>query len=360
MGDWAGAAVALIGAAFVWTQVVVQRGQHRLQEAETHRQQATAWAALSSDWEVAQLVAAGPTAARWFGASPEKSREYLAAIEEFRAARVRFLDLLELDSVTDSDWDEYEEGVAQATSGLSLYHRSVRRIVTHLAQVSGLVMRSRLSTQVAYDAFGIELLRVRHHLPNLMREGYAIRSSCPGPINTELALWREIPAEEVAKRIGWGNFLEVGRVTAERIAVFIDLLTAYAIELGEIGLDLRDHEALPPGSELASGDRLAVAWSAGRRVSLIRAIRVVSALDRAGRKARRSNAYYYPEWLKGTAIRLGASTTWALPSNGFIRAPWDRIVRPVNIIRAAWRSRRVADVRHLDSPYEYRAAQLDE
>ncbi|MET8462850.1 hypothetical protein [Micromonospora zamorensis] len=355
MGDWAGAAVALVGAVFVWTQVVVQRGQHRLQEAETHRQQATAWAALSEHWEVAQLVAVGPSAARWFGVPEEKSSDYLAAIEEFRAARVEFLEFIELDSVNDYDWDKYDKGVISATSRLSSYHRSVQRIVTHLAQVSSLTLRGRLSIEVAYDAFGIELLRVRKHLPNLVREGYAVRSSCPGPLNTELALWREIPIEEVAKRIGWGNFLEVARVTAERITVFIDLLTAYAVELGEIGPEMQNHESLPPGSELASLDRLAIAWSAGRRVSLGRAVRFVAALDRAGKKARRADSRIYPDWVFTIFLRFGRYASWAPPRNGFIRAPWDMLMRPVSIIRAAWRSRRVADVRHLVSPYEYRA-----
>jgi hypothetical protein len=354
MADWAGAAVALVGAVFVWTQVMIQRGQHRLQEAETHQQQAEAWSKLAADWETAQLVAAGRAAVGRFGAAEADLREYFAVVEEVRTARVYFLDFIERDHISAEDWEKYDVGIAESASRLNPYRRSVQRVVIHLAQVSGLVLRGRLSMQVAYDAFGLQAVRLRHYLPNLVREGYALRTSCPGPTNMELALWRTLPIEEVATRLGWGDFLEVARATAERISVFIDLLTAHAVQWGDAGSEVGPDEEHAPGSEIASLDRLAVAWSVGRRIGIRKAVQLVVILDRAGRKARRANIWSYPRWLLRILEKLHIYPKWMPPRNGFLRAPVDLITRPWRVVRAAWRSRRVEDVRSLISPYEYR------
>ncbi|MFD6735799.1 hypothetical protein ACFWDZ_32350 [Micromonospora aurantiaca] len=353
MGDWAGAAVALIGAAFVWTQILIQRSQHRLQEAETHRLQATAWASLSQDWEIAQLVAAGQSAVRRFGLPVAMSKDFLASVEEFRAARVLFLDFAESGEASEDEWEKYEERIAEATSRLGPYQRSVQKVITHLAQVSGLVLSGRLSTEVAYNALGIQLLHLRRDLPNLMREGYALRSSCPGPLGAELALWRELSVEEVALRIGWGDFLAVARATAERISVFIDLLTAHAVQMGDLGPEVADHESLPPGAELNDLDRLAIAWRAGRRVSLRRAIGVVAVLSKTGRRARRADVSHYPQWV--VLSRYHYPPPWiALPVK-FVRFCWDALARPADVIRAAWKARDALDVRRLVPPHEYGA-----
>ena len=360
MGDWAGAIVAVVALIFVVLQLRVQRGQHRLQDAESHRQQAAAWREISPDWEKALLAAVGISAVHRFAVPNSEAVKYIRAVERYREAQIDFLALQEQDRLLSADdWNEWDKRVGESLEDLAPYQQAVQRVVAHLAQVSGLVLRGRVPLEIAYDAFGMQLLRVGDSVRNLMYEGYAHSSSCPAPFMMELQLWQRVDAEQTATRLGWGDFLDVARGTAERILFFLDLLTAHALDVGDIGPYARDHVEPTPGEWLADRDRLAVAWRAARRRSRIQAIRATWRLSRAGRCARRRAFIYYPRWIYQMLEKSRLYPMRVIPPhNGWLRAPVDAVLAPWDVLRAAIRSRSVPDVRLLEPPTDF-ARRLD-
>ena len=350
LAAWIAASAAVLSAVIVFGQVLVQRRQRYLEDAEAHRQQSAAWADLAGSWELALLPAAGAKAISEMGVTDSDAEAYFDAVEKYRLASVAWLGPLTLTQSTSSaEWEQLATDDRAAREALAPYRRAVQRIVIHLAQVSGLVLRNRLSLDAAYDAFGLPLIRTGDDLLGLLRCSFDHGSSCPAPGNAERSLWKALPAEQVSVRIGWGAFLDVARGTAERIVLFLDMLRAHAIEVGDLdgGFDSWHGESddKPP----VERDRLAIAWRAARRHGLLRAINLTRRLAASSRRVSRRRRWSYPTWFVRAVEKVGIDQR-KLPMNGWMRVPRDLVLVPVDVVRAAWRSRTVPDLRRMDPP----------
>lgn len=232
LAAWAAASATGLSAVIVLGQAVVQRRQGQLQEAEAHRQQAKEWAELTTSWGTAFLVALGSSAPYRFGISRAKVDAYFEAVERYRLAWTAWLKITT--TLSESDWEAIVREEQAALDQLAPYRNAVEQVVLHLARVSGLVLRKRLALSAPYDAFGLEVIRAGDNLLALLRSGYDHGAGCVAPGNLERALWLQLNAEQVSERIGWGVLLDVARATAERIAMFISLLMAHAVSVGDL------------------------------------------------------------------------------------------------------------------------------
>jgi len=276
----------------------------------------------------------------------------MEAVERYRLAYISWLEITTADKPTDKDWEDIAREEQKALEQLAPYRRAVEQVVLHLARVSGLVLRRRLALTAPYDAFGLQLIKAGDDLRALLRCGYDHGSSCIAPGNMERALWQRLSAEEVSTRIGWGEFLDVARGTAERIVLFISLLMAHALSVGDLdGAFDSGHEEESLGDRLMNPERLAVVWRAARLHGWWRAVHLTWKVASAGRRANRRHQWLYPQWFLRLLEKLGL---WPhrvnLPFNGWIRRPLDALLVPRDVARAAWHSRSVRDVRRMPPP----------
>ena len=241
------------------------------------------------------------------------------------------------------------EGEQRAHEDLATYKVSVQKVVTHLAQTASLVVRRRLSIDVAYDVLGTQVLAAGDDLRNLLKMGFAHTSGCVAPGQMERALWKRKSAEEINDRIGWGDFLDLSRGTAERVALLQDLLMVQAMRVDDLDpLTNRNSNMGARGAALAHVDRLAICWRASRRFGLLRAVRLVASVASAGQARARMYKWAYPRWLQSLWSRLFEYR--GLPFNGWLKRPVDALVLPWLLARAVVRARTVGDVRRLPPP----------
>lgn len=367
----AATAAALVSALAVMGQAIAQRGQHRLEEAQAHLQQGDAWNRLRPDWQRCLIAGLGPSMSVHWGISRHEVEEYRTLLERHREAEVAWLQLLEGDpSESAVDIEKLIEKSQQELEPLEVYRQSVQRVLTYLAQLSGLVLRKRIAVSVAYDAIGHDVLRLGMHIRPLISVSYGM-SGCAAPANMERMYWKSAELDIVSARLGWGDFLAASRGTAERILLLHQLLVAHAYRNGDADDDIGFHEAqIPMSDELCLPNRLALCWKAARRYGRRRAISLVLKIARAGRLSRRKRPY---EYMPRTARLVGKH----LPDWPFGRdsAAWFRLQRyiltsvaavfdvaraPVDVLRA-WRlSRHILDVRRLDDPPEVQSLRNQE
>lgn len=353
LNTWVTPGVAILGALIVLGQVVIQRQQRHLQEAESYRQQADMWASLADSWETALLPAIGRDA--WqFGVHSSRADEYFEAVERYRQVYVAFLDPKEIYGSSSDYWEKLAADEQAALDVLGSYRRSVQRVVTHLAQVSGMVLRKQVPLEAAYDAFGLEVIQVGDKLFKFLQCSFEHGSSCVAPGNMERALWKKLHAEQVSSRIGWGAFLDVARGSAERTALFLDLLKAHAIKVGDLDCAFDngvDEEC--PAAQLAKRDRLAVAWRGARFNGRLRAIGLVAKLAATGRRVKRRERSRFRFQIE-IAWKLESRRWWTgglrLPLRRWVRAPVDALLVPLDVSGAAIRARTVRDPRRMDPP----------
>ncbi|WP_435209261.1 hypothetical protein [Micromonospora sp. bgisy143] len=344
-----------MSAMIVLGQWRVQRRQGQLQEAEAHRQQAAAWTTLAESWEMALLPAVGMTAVQRFGVGEAKATRFIEAVERYRVSRIRELPFFTGSAEPSDDWEKVIREQTIASDGLIPYQAAVRRVMTHLAQTSSLVLRKRLSLDAVYEAFGLEVIRVGDDLLELLRSRYGHGSSCPAPDAMEWESWKDLSAAEVVRRIGWGEFLDVARGTSERIALFLDLLVVHAIEVGDLDARFQNPGGLAPGEILGERSRLAVAWRAASRYGLMRAFRLTWRLASTSRRATRVTHWRTIDWINRLQERIQwkrwpPERMFLLKVNGSLRWPLDILIAPIQVVGAAWRSRKVADIRLMDVP----------
>ncbi|MGY3519920.1 hypothetical protein ACVMYR_26805 [Micromonospora sp. PTRAS2] len=340
LATWAAAAVATVSALIVLGQLRVQRRQGQLQEAEAHRQQAKAWAELADSWDLALLATIGTAAVGRFGVTQAKAAEFLDAVERYRETSVAYRDI-SLGEVA-GDFDKAHAEQMSAAEGLAAYRSAARRIITHLAQVSSLVLRGRLSLHAAYEAFGLDVIRAEGDLSNLLRSSFGHGSNCPASENWEWDTWRELGPEQVARRIGWGEFLDVARGTAERIDLFLALLLAHGVRVGDLDAGFQDFGNPPPGHGLNDRKRLATAWRSARRHGLARAVRLTWRLAAAGRQVRGNQ-----RWRK---IESAPGSKRLRPWRRLLRRQPEAILVGRDVIDAYRLSRSVDDLRRMNQP----------
>jgi hypothetical protein len=352
---WAAVAVAGATAAIAFGAARVQRGQRFLQEAEAHRQQAQAWRELAESWDTALLAAGGTYAVERYGVPQSKRADYLEAVERYREGFVSFLSIADVPEVEEGAYDAYVVKAREGEEAIAPYRAAVEKVVMHLAQVAGLVLRGRLSLDAAYDAFGLPLIRAADTLPAMLRSGYGHGSMCPAPGNLERQLWTHLSADQVCERLGWVEFLDVARATAERIVLFVALLTAHAVEAGDLDGEFTPMEQESRAELLGRRDRLAVAWRAARRYGFMRPVLVTWRLARVSRRAyRRRTAGRHPRWLSRFAYELD-QPRWvysAVTLTDWFRSRSDTFAVALSVARAVRRSSDVPDVRRMMPPNE--------
>lgn len=355
VATWIAPGAALLGALIVLGQVMVQRRQRHLQEAEAHRQQADAWAALADSWETALLPAAGVRAGWHLGVPNSKATQYIDAVERYRLAYTAWLEPLTGAEGSSDQWEKLAAEEREAREALAPFQRAVQQVVTHLAQVSGLVLRKQFSLEVAYDAFGLQVIRVGDQLFGLLRSSYDHGGDCVAPGNMERGLWKHLKAEEVSARIGWGAFLDVARGSAERIVLFVSLLMAHAVKVGDLDDGFENGTRDAPAELLADRDRLAVAWRGARFYGRLRAVRLVWTLAATGRRV---TARAFRRWF-GARVR----GVWTDKERGWRRrlmrlflqrslaGPLVACLVLSDVIAAARRAHSVKDIRRMDPPW---------
>jgi hypothetical protein len=188
-----------VGSVAVLGQALAQRGQHRLEEAQAHLQQADAWKSLQSDWVHCLLIAQGHAP----GVSEWQVKQLADLVEKFREADLRWLSLNEPGEVDQDDYDKLIRESREAYDALDPYRASVQRVIIHLAQLASLVLRKRISIATVYDAIGYDLLSLGDQIRPLVSLPYGSDSGCVAPTNMEKDYWRTAEQHEVIHRVGW-------------------------------------------------------------------------------------------------------------------------------------------------------------
>lgn len=258
----------LLGSLGVVGQIHVARRQANLEEATAYRDQATAWRELRHEWE--QLLAAGlgPTRARQRGVPTAFCDHYADLLEACKRARVEAQKAFD-DGYVEERQSELWAKEREAFDNLVPIEDSIRRVLVHLAQLSDLIIRRRLSVHAVYDAMGHDVLRERDALEAVTRHAYDF-GGCVAPAFEEARWWAGLTVDEISPRIGWARALESSPATLSRIDVLLDLLAMRAHAIGDgTHAVTGDHQLRSVGRQRV----LPVRWRVLRRSGLIPALR---------------------------------------------------------------------------------------
>ena len=193
----AAVAATLLGSVGVVGQIIVANKQARLQEATAYREQAVAWRELEADWTRLLLAGHGPEIAINYGVDRAIAGAYKIALTEYKTARLKAMDSVNSGefanlpeqrqaSVHSALWETEQVKWQQ----LVPYESSVRRILVHLAQLTDLILRGRLSVHAVYDAIGHDLMKHRGALGAVTRFSYDY-DGCIAGTNFENNWWRD-------------------------------------------------------------------------------------------------------------------------------------------------------------------------
>lgn len=272
-GGWFAAAVAVFGVIISIGQFRLARSQRKLQEASSQVSQYTAWLSLATSWKWSILAANGPWYAKLSGLGRDDLNTFRKAIEEYRAAAVRYIDSYK---ESDDDPDGIERAGAQlaaAETKIGEYRSRAEDVLGFLGRSAGLVFRGDISISSAYNAFGSDLVAHRDVIHTLTAATGAA-SDHPGSFMPLFENFRTEPLEFVCRKIGWAIAFEDLPGFLQRIRALTVLMVARAELAGDLAIG-------QPREFPIADSHIRAALACTRTSSLPRSVRVVWNLRRA-------------------------------------------------------------------------------
>jgi len=200
-------AIALVGLLIAVGQVLLGRSQRRIADANNQASQYNNWSALAEDWKWAVLIARGPSHGIFSGVEADDAAEFEKVIDRYRKAAVNYHDTYPRDDddfSSGSPWDEASKELRAAEEALEPYKRRAENILGFLGRAAGLVFRSNVSTEAAYNAFGADLVINREAIRVLTAES-AVADDHPGTFLPAFAALRDRDLDDTSMRLGWAT-----------------------------------------------------------------------------------------------------------------------------------------------------------
>lgn len=358
------AIAGIVSAIAGFSQARTVVNQHKLIEAETYSRQRSEWMQLESDWRQCLLMAFGPERAKHSGIGEKAANELAATLEIYRQVGTKMMEISTLTYSGDLNWEEFEAETARANELVKVYEDSCRRIIDHLAQVSSLLIRKKVSPDSVYNALGPDIIDIGDSIRSLISYRWGSDSGCAAPDNLEYGYRQELSVDELSHRMGWGTFLRRSLGTAERILALQNLMMAHAYKVGDI--DSREYYAETGNvhdiCNLCLPSRLAVSWRSTRSHGRLRAVRLTMSLSKASRGFRRKYFETFDDGILRIVDRVVKPGDPEAPSERRDKARkviGRTLVTCIDIFRVprdcviAWRmSKKVTDIRLLASPPE--------
>jgi hypothetical protein len=323
--------IALVGLLIATGQFLLARSQRRIADANSQATQYSAWRSLATEWRWANLVAQGPSYAAFSGLSADDVAEYSSVVERYRDAAVTSYDVYPRDrdsgGFPGDPWSDAVKELRDAEEALERYRRHVEAVLGFLGRAAGLVFRSNISTEAAYNAFGADLVVNRRTIGILTAQS-AVNDGHPGTFLPAFDALRNLDLDDVSRRLGWATEYRELPGFLQRIRALTILMVAQAVIVGDIALDgPEQHPEITP-------DEVRAAYFSTRKTSLWRSVGTVVRLDRAITRSAAERFHYY-EWAGSRRLR----GIW----KGRMYVTWRGLTLPWRLVRMNPRKQHVRE-----------------